>query len=514
MDRSKCGPATASGLTTDSGLLTRDCARDYRLSTRDCFLALVLVLVSCSKPPSPRVLAPIRVCILHTADLHGRVERLSALAAFISTERRRLTALGFKVVHLDAGDFFQGTPEGDLTQGRVVIDAFNEMAVDALVPGNHDFDQGPQVTQSLARAARFPFLAANLRLDGGRGPPDWVRPSLVRKDLRVEILGLAPDAMDRVSSRRAREGLKFLDADRALAGHAWTPGMARIVATHLGIERDRALPLNGIAAVLGGHTHAKHVERLPPGALLIHPGSHGLSIGKLELELDPTTGAVRASRGEVVDIPEGHHDGVKHLVDEQTSEIRRAMSERIGRLTRDLPRGGPDYDGRSSPLGNHVADLARDAVRAEAAVILRSSIRAPLFAGSVRRRDLYEATPFPDSIVAVGVTGEKLRRALERAVSDDERLLVEGAGLEVAYDREAPRGRRIRRIVVGGSVLDPRRAYRIATLELMTESGGLFAGASTLEASGLSLLDAHVAFFRDRADYKPPDFRSRIEPVR
>src|SRR5262245_3908255 len=107
---------------------------DFRPMTADArlsiCLALLLILASCSKPftPVPSQPHPLRVVILHTADLHGRVDRLPALAAYLASERSR----GVPVLHVDAGDFFQGTPEGDLTRGRVVVDAFNAMRVDAL----------------------------------------------------------------------------------------------------------------------------------------------------------------------------------------------------------------------------------------------------------------------------------------------------------------------------------------------------------------------------------------------
>jgi 2',3'-cyclic-nucleotide 2'-phosphodiesterase (5'-nucleotidase family) len=363
------------------------------------------------------------------------------------------------------------------------------------------------VTEELAKAAQFPFLAANLRAA-------WVRPSLVRRDLRIEILGLAPDAMDRLSTRRAREGLDFTPAAKALSTHAWTPGVARIVLTHLGIERDRDLPLQGIAAVLGGHTHVASVETLPNGAILMHPGSHGTSIGRLELELDPATGAVLKKHGEVIEVPEARDPDIERMVESRVGDIRRTMAERVGRLEGDLPRGGPDYDGVSSPLGNHVADVVLQAGEAEAAVILRSSIRAPLLAGIIRKRDLYEATPFPDTIVSVEVTGAKLRGALERAVAGDERLLIEVAGIELAYDRSAPRGRRILRLEIAWAPIDPRRRYRVATLSLMAEPGGLFAGAPMTRDTGRTVLDAHAGFWRERSPYRPPDFRPRVGRVR
>ncbi|HEY3226581.1 MAG TPA: metallophosphoesterase, partial [Planctomycetota bacterium] len=206
--------------------MTRDFSRrPLTLDTRLATVGLVSVLfITCfqSEPPSvPK--SPFRVVILHTADLHGQVDRLPSLASFIESERRKSEVSGVRVLHVDSGDFFQGTPEGDLTRGRAVLEALNAMRCDALVPGNHDFDFGPGVTEELAGAARFPFLAANLRRSGGRGPPPWVRPSLHRPELRLELVGLVTSEMEKLSSRRAREGLEFAPEAGALAAHAWAP---------------------------------------------------------------------------------------------------------------------------------------------------------------------------------------------------------------------------------------------------------------------------------------------------
>jgi len=433
------------------------------------------------------------------------------MAAYIASERAASTRSGCRFLYVDSGDFFQGTPEGDLTRGRAVLDALNAMRCDALVPGNHDFDLGPGVTEELAKSARFPFLAANLRRTGGRGPPPWLKSSLRLPELRLELVGLVTSEMEKLSSRRAREGLEFAPEAEALAAHAWAPGAARILVTHIGIDRDRALPLKGIAAILGGHTHVEAVETLANGTILMHPGSHGTSVGRLELELDAATGAVRSAKAAVVTLDGIRGDAaIRGLIEGRTAEIRKAMAERVGRLAVDLPRGGAEFDGVSSPLGNHVADVVLEAAGAEAAVILRSSIRASLFAGPVRRRDLYEATPFPDTIVAVTVTGARLRSALELAVGGDERVLVEVAGIELEYDRSAPRGRRIGKLEVAGAPLDPRRRYRVATLSFMTEPDGLFAAGADFTDTGRTVYDANADYLRKRQPFTPPEFRPRI----
>jgi len=501
-------------MTRDSGPPTRDFLRLSTLDPRLVTLcSLALLLVACSKPepppPSPSIKKPpasIRVVLLHTADLHGRVDRLPKIASFVASERAR-----GGILLVDTGDFFQGTPEGDLTRGRAVLEAMNEVGYDALSPGNHDFDLGPAAIEELAMAARFPFLAANLRRKGARGPPPFVRASLHFPDLRLELVGLVTSEMDNLSSRRARDGLDFELEPEVIAAHPWKPGVARVLLTHIGIDRDRALPLNGIAAVLGGHSHVSAVETLPNGTLLLHPGSHGGSIGRLELVIDPSTGAIRSSKAEVVNLDGFPEDpGIRDLVDRRTVEVRRAMEERIGWLRGDLARGGPGFDGISSPLGNHIADVMLEAAGAEAAILLRSAIRSSLRAGPVRRRDLYEATPFPDTIVAVTVTGSRLRSALERAVGGDDRILVEVAGVELAYDRTAPRGRRIRRLEVAGKPLDPRRRYRIATLSFLTEPGGMFSDGSDLHDTGRTLIDAHADFLRAHSPIRPVNFQPRI----
>jgi 2',3'-cyclic-nucleotide 2'-phosphodiesterase (5'-nucleotidase family) len=495
--------------TPDARLATspRPATRDSRL------LFFLLLLVSCSKPASPspslsasKSLAPNRVVILHMGDLHGRVDRLPALSSYITSQRKR-----GQVLLVDSGDFFQGTPEGDLTDGRVVIDAYNALGVDAVVPGNHDFDRGPAVTEALARQARFPFLAANVR--SGRGPPGWVRPSLVFSELRIEILGLAPDTMDRLSTRRAREGLEFTSGAKALAAHAWTPGVARILLTHLGIERDRDLPLRGVAAVLGGHTHVASVETLATKTILMHPGSHGTSIGRLELELDPGTGAVRSARGELVEIPEGRDAAMEHLIETHAGDVRRLMEKHVGILKEDLPRGGPDFDGVSSPLGNWLADMARGDARTEAAILLRSSIRSSLLQGPLRMRDLYLALPFRDTIVAVHVTGAQLRNALERAVAGEDRLLVEVSGIEMAYDRGRPSGRRIVRLELNGRPVEPKCTYRIATLSFMVETGGLLSSGTEVRDTGATLFGAATVYFVERSAVQPPKFTPRIRKI-
>ena len=97
-------------------------------------LFLVLALL---RAPSPAVAAapePIRLSVFHTNDVHGWImpraafwneadpKRVIVGAAALASYLKRQS--GPRLL-LDAGDWFQGTPEGNLTRGRSVVAAFN-----------------------------------------------------------------------------------------------------------------------------------------------------------------------------------------------------------------------------------------------------------------------------------------------------------------------------------------------------------------------------------------------------
>ena len=98
----------------------------------------------------------IRIAVYHTNDIHGWI--MSRPAQSFGDDPKRLiggmAALaqwvrrdkGPKLL-LDAGDWFQGTPEGTLTKGEASAACFNALGYDAVVVGNHDFDLGQQRLQ-------------------------------------------------------------------------------------------------------------------------------------------------------------------------------------------------------------------------------------------------------------------------------------------------------------------------------------------------------------------------------
>ena len=89
---------------------------------------------------------PVILSIVGTTDLHGRAlpgngrGGLALLGGYLGNLRRARAADGGAVLLLDAGDTFPGGIESNLSEGALVVDAYNALGYDALAIGNHEFE--------------------------------------------------------------------------------------------------------------------------------------------------------------------------------------------------------------------------------------------------------------------------------------------------------------------------------------------------------------------------------------
>lgn len=137
-----------------------------------------------------------QITLLATNDIHGGLEAsfekkegpMGGMAYWAGVVRAIEAGSRDKkradVFVLDAGDQFQGTLVSNINEGKLMVDAMMAVGYDAVIPGNHDYDFGPdgwlkdtieegeptenskQVFRNLTKRAEksFPFLSANTYL--------------------------------------------------------------------------------------------------------------------------------------------------------------------------------------------------------------------------------------------------------------------------------------------------------------------------------------------------------------
>lgn len=287
----------------------------------------------------------VTISIVGTNDLHGRLFTddegrggLTVLGGYVANLRAARAADGGAVLVLDAGDTFQGGIESNLSEGLIVIDAYNAIGYAALAVGNHDFDYGPVdprgpaaewlprhirdaspgdvqgALKAAAARARFPFLAANI-VEAATGEP--VRWPNVMPSTLVEVAGIRVGLIGTITETGLRQTLaahvvgldtRPLAPTIAAEARALRERGAEVVvlAAHAGgwcaetldphdlsscddgaeiFRLARELPRGTLQAIVAGHTHgtvAHFVNAVP----IISVPNFGAQFGRMDLEFD------------------------------------------------------------------------------------------------------------------------------------------------------------------------------------------------------------------------------------
>ena len=447
--------------------------------------------------------APLIFRVIHTNDVHGWIMtqpgkdgRLAggaaALKALIDREK------GPKLV-LDAGDWWQGTPEGSLTKGAAVAEVFNAIGYDAVELGNHEFDAGLPALKDLIGKMGMPVLAANVYGPNGERVP-WTRPRVIKEVAGVKfgIFGLVTSHMPKLEVPARLEGLTFrreTDEARDQVKALRKEGADVIIAiTHVGYEtpdkprfegdQTLAREVAGIDLIVGGHTHTplKKAWRDPlHGTLVVQAGSYLTRAGVTTLRLNPKTRRVTSSSDELVDLrPEDGEDaGVKAIVARREAELGEAFKLVVATATAGLYRGAGHAE---SGLGSWMGDCLKDWAGVDAAIMNGGGIRADLPAGPVTLRGLFQVMPFDDTVIKLRMKGSLLREALDHVIGSPR--IAQLGGMTAEYRALGRPRQRLGAVTVGGAPLDDAKTYSVATLDFLAESYPEFQAAESLTDTG------------------------------
>ena len=490
------------------------------------FIAMVAASSAAFAADAPAVLT---VTIYHTNDVHGwimprpdKYEPARAVGGAAALKALIAKDAGPTLV-LDAGDWWQGTPEGTLSKGEAVAEVFNAVGYDAVEIGNHEFDSGAESLQALIRKLNMPVLAANIYGPDGKHV-GWTKQRIIKSVAGVKfgIFGLLTTRMDRLAFPKNIAGLTFrneVDEARDQVAALKKEGADVVVAvTHLGYEEpdkpkfrgDQTLAreVAGIDLIVGGHSHTplKKAWRDPEhGTLVVQAGSYLTRAGRTTLRLDPKTRRVLDSSDEMIELrPEllGEDPAVKAVVEKREAQVGEVFKTVIATATAALERGAA---GEESGLGSWMADCYKDWSGADVSFQNGGGMRSDIPAGPVTLRHIFSVMPFDNWLVKLRMTGAQVRSALDRGVGMGR--LVQIGGMTAEFRRGKPRGARLAAATAGGAPLDDAKTYVVATIDFLTEGGDgyeEFAQAASQEPTGTLARDVLRACAEKQKSIAPP----------
>lgn len=432
--------------------------------------------------------------IVHINDTHARVRssmdnegNLRGVGFDrITTYKNQLLESNPNVLLLDAGDTIHGQPIATLSQGESIVRLLNLMGIDALVPGNHDFNYGFDRLKELEEMMNFPLIAANVTDKSG----NLVFEPYIIKEMegfKVGIFGLAtPETAWKTNPANVStiEFTDIVEGARKSVAALEAAGVDVIIAlAHLGLyEGDYtsdiiANEVDGIHVIVDGHSHTTLEEGLMiNNTLIVSRGEYDKAFGVVTLKIQNGTVTEKTARlvkaADSIDIEPD--SAVLSLLTEIEAEVQEILSTVIGSTAVELDGSRENVRTGESNLGQLLTDSMKAASGAEIAITNGGGIRASIPAGEITKNHIVTAFPFGNYLVTKNIKGSDIVAALEVGAAgypDQLGAFSHVSGLTYNIAPNLPAGSRVTDVMVGSEPIDMDREYLVVTNDFMAAGG-------------------------------------------
>ncbi|MAS12383.1 MAG: multifunctional 2',3'-cyclic-nucleotide 2'-phosphodiesterase/5'-nucleotidase/3'-nucleotidase [Nitratireductor sp.] len=497
--------------------------------------------------------------ILHMNDWHSRIEPINKYDSTCSPEddeagecfggaARLVTAVaesrkaleGENVLLLNAGDNFQGSLFYTTYKGAAEAEFLNLMKTDAMVVGNHEFDDGEDGLATFLDKVEFPVLGSNVKAKEASALGDRVKEYLILDvgGEKIAIVGaVANDTAELSSPGENVSIIEDVAGITAAVKAATAEGANKVIAlTHVGYPRDleAIAKIPGVDVVVGGHSNtllSNTVEGAagPYPTMVDNPDGHQVPVvqaasyskylGELKLTFDDE-GVVTAATGDVklIDASVAKDEAVVARVKELAGPIEELKNKIVAETSAAVDGSRETCRAGECEMGNLVTDAmvarARDQ-GVQFAITNGGGLRASIDAGEVTMGEVLGVLPFQNTLATFQLKGADVVASLESGVSQIEEgagRFPQVSGLRYSFDPSvAPGEGRIKSVQVkdgdGWTAIDPDATYTVASNNFMRNGGDgykLFAeNAENAYDYGPGLEQVLADYLAENSPYKP-----------
>ena len=424
-------------------------------------------------------------------ECFGGIARLKT-----AIDAKRAELADHNVVLVDAGDQFQGSLFYTQYRSEIIAEFANDLGIEVMAVGNHEFDDGPEELAKLLDAVEFPIISGNTNVENepllaGRIPGTFVL------DIGGEKVGFVSAlAEDTDETSSPGENVEFEDTFTSLRAQVdalTAAGVNKIIAlTHVGYTQDLQIAANvpGIDVVVGGHSHTllSNTDEAAAGPYptmvnnpdgvevpVVTAGAYAKYLGDLVVTWDDEGKVISAEGAPIImDASVEPYEAYVTRLAELEEPIQELMAQVIGTTTAPLEGSREVCRVEECSMGNLLADAILDRVADQGATIAFQNgggIRASIDAGDITMGEVLTVLPFSNTLATVEISGADVIDALENGASDIENgagRFAQVAGLKYSYTLSKPAGERISDVMVRGEgdewvPIDEEATYKIVT---------------------------------------------------
>ncbi len=405
------------------------------------------------------------IIIFHMNDIHARIDDFGKIAWLIQQEREKHA----NVFLLNAGDNFSGNPVVDqyVPKGEPILWLLDQLKVDVLTLGNHDFDYDQEILKSAMEKANYPMLCANVKVAAAHGgiipqpkPYTFLK---TQKGTKLAVLGLIQVSRDTgipATHPDKLKGLTFSDGIETAKEyrHLKNESDVFIALTHLGYDGDELLAkeMGELDIIIGGHSHTTIKEpKEINGVLVTQAGGYARYLGRIELTVE--NGSVTRKKGELIEVK-----SIPNEVPEIKAMIREFNDNpELKRVIVTLPKLVAGRD----PLGNLITDAIRAIHHLDIAFHNGGGIRSSRLGEEVRLQDVYKLLPFGNDVVQFEMTAAEIKTLIKHACQKHKNdLKVSGIQYVVLIKQAEENQREVTGVELldeSGAFLDENKTYQV-----------------------------------------------------
>ena len=519
-------------------------------------MRILRILLLTSLAVLPAQARHVTVSVLATTDMHGNIypydyftgsaapRGLAKIASLIAAAR----AENPNAVLIDCGDTIQGTPleyvhqtavrSGRTAEPDPMMLGMNLLGYDAMVVGNHEFNYGLKVLAAARSEAKFPWISANTVVPRDAALKPFAPYILKTVDgVRVGVVGITTPLIPSWELPSNYPGLKWqpgIEAARAAVVELRAKEHPDIVlvAGHTGLDRDLktgtihpedaaenmiyeiAEQVAGIDGIVFGHTHRELAELHVGNVLLMQPRNWGMSLGRMDFELDGEPGAwkIASKRSRVIPVAAStpaderilqlarpYHEAAEAYLNTPVASAPAELDSRLGRV-------------EDTALVDAVEQVELHYAKADVAFASVFNTRQVIPKGPVTVRQIAALYLYDNELYAIEGTGKMVREALENSAryfkpSGGFNPNVIGynydmaEGVEYEIDPTQPEGHRVQNLRWRGAPLADDQKLRLAVNNY--RAGGsagytMFKGAKIVWRSPKEIRDLIIEYYTER----------------
>lgn len=405
----------------------------------------------------PTTTATEPIVILHTNDMHGRMEEekakdgststigLAKLDALVKAEEAKADQTTYL---LDAGDAFQGLPISNNSKGEEMAKLMNEIGYDAMAVGNHEFDFGLDQLKRYKEVLNVPLLSSNIFLNGAKLFDSY---KILDNDQQkngdeLVVIGVStPETMTKTHPNNL-VGVEFGDpltevtkVIAELAANTTASSIKNyVILSHLGIDETTQETWRGNylltellknpfftdknLVLIDGHSHSVETNKLSEEVVYNQTGTALKNLGKVVLS---GPGAIEAS---LIPASEASTITPTQAIAEKVAAIKQEFKDQTSTVILDnnpyeLNGDRSNVRVRQTNLGDAVADAMYHYdgfTDTDLAVTNGGGLRATIKAGQpITEYDIISVLPFGNIIAQIEVTGQTIQNMFTHALEAD-----------------------------------------------------------------------------------------------